>query len=144
MTQYSAKVTAYITCDGHLLVFDHVDFPEAGVQVPSGTVDGSEDREEAVLREAREETGLIDLRLESYLGSKEYSFQESENEERFIRRHYFHLTLPGPISQRRWRHWEMAPSEGPESQILFELYWIKISDGIPELAGALGDMLHRL
>ena len=44
------KATADITCDRHLLIFDHVDDPEAGLQGPSGTVDGDEDLERAVLR----------------------------------------------------------------------------------------------
>jgi hypothetical protein len=33
------KVSAYVTCQGHLLVFTHPTAPEAGVQVPSGTVE---------------------------------------------------------------------------------------------------------
>jgi hypothetical protein len=60
MTQILTKVTAYITCEGKLLIFNHGDCPEAGIQV------------------------------------------------------------------------------------LFELFWIKISEGFPTLTGRLGDLLHLL
>ena len=36
------KVFAYITHRCHLLVFWHVDVPEAGIQVPAGTVEPGE------------------------------------------------------------------------------------------------------
>jgi len=57
------KVYAYITCEDQLLIFNHTRFPEAGIQVPGGTVEENETAPEAVLREAREETGLDDLML---------------------------------------------------------------------------------
>ena len=66
------KVIAYITCGDKLLVFSHPRYPEAGIQVPAGTVEEGEPLEEAVLREAREETGLKGLRTQSYLGVREY------------------------------------------------------------------------
>ena len=40
-----------------------IDAPEAGIQVPAGTVEADETPAAAALREAREETGLGDLRL---------------------------------------------------------------------------------
>jgi ADP-ribose pyrophosphatase YjhB (NUDIX family) len=52
------KVFAYITQGNRLLVFRHADFPEAGLQVPAGTVRLDERPEDAVLREAFEETGV--------------------------------------------------------------------------------------
>ena len=57
------KVYAYIVKDHRLLVFRHIQFPEAGLQVPGGTVEEGEPLEEAVLREATEESGLEGLRL---------------------------------------------------------------------------------
>ncbi|MBA2247495.1 MAG: NUDIX domain-containing protein, partial [Chloroflexia bacterium] len=63
------KAFAYITSgptsgptSGHrLLVFSHPLSPEAGIQVPAGTIDDGETPEEAVLREASQETGLPSL-----------------------------------------------------------------------------------
>lgn len=52
------KVFAYFTHSHRLLVFRHADFPEAGIQVPAGTVQPDENSDEAVLREVYEETGL--------------------------------------------------------------------------------------
>ncbi|HXX77501.1 MAG TPA: NUDIX domain-containing protein [Ktedonobacteraceae bacterium] len=46
------KVFAYITYQHQLLVFHHPFAPEAGIQVPAGTVEEQERAEDAVLREA--------------------------------------------------------------------------------------------
>lgn len=62
------KVYAYITCGSRLLVFEHPHVPEAGIQVPGGTVEAGELPEAAVLREAHEETGLSDLKIQAFLG----------------------------------------------------------------------------
>jgi ADP-ribose pyrophosphatase YjhB (NUDIX family) len=66
------KVTAFITREGEpgpeLLVFEHEHMPEAGIQVPAGTVEISEPIEQAVLREAWEETGLKTFHIERDLG----------------------------------------------------------------------------
>ena len=79
------KVYAYITRRDQLLVFRHVDFPEAGIQVPGGTVEGGEAPEVAVMREAFEETDIEGLRLVSYLGSHEWEFSEVGHEELYLR-----------------------------------------------------------
>jgi 8-oxo-dGTP pyrophosphatase MutT (NUDIX family) len=63
------KVTAFITRPGpageELLLFQH---PYAGVQIPAGTVEPGETPEQAVLREAWEETGLEGLQILRSLG----------------------------------------------------------------------------
>ena len=69
------KVVAYITYQDSLLVFRHTDFPEAGIQVPAGTVDAGESVEAAVFREAWEESGLEDLEICNYLGMDELEFE---------------------------------------------------------------------
>ena len=42
MTELVEKAFAYITRDDELLVFRHVDSPEAGIQVPAGTIEPGE------------------------------------------------------------------------------------------------------
>jgi ADP-ribose pyrophosphatase YjhB (NUDIX family) len=54
-------VLAYITCQQKLLVFRHSYEPEAGIQVPAGTIEEGEPPEQAVLCEAFAETGLTGL-----------------------------------------------------------------------------------
>lgn len=60
--QPKQKVLAYITRtneeENELLVFNHTDFPESGIQVPGGSGDAGEDPVHAVKREVKEETGL--------------------------------------------------------------------------------------
>ena len=138
------KVAAYITCLEKLLVFRHVDFPEAGIQIPSGTVDHGEDLESAVLREVHEETGLTGLSIVSFLGTRVYDMRPIDGTHREIHRHYYHLVLPGPIPSARWHHWEESPSDGTTEPILFELYWVSFPDEIPDLNGNQGDLLPRL
>lgn len=65
------KVTALITRDAgsrrELLLFEH---PTAGIQIPAGTVEMDETPQAAVLREAREETGLHALSIRQALGQR--------------------------------------------------------------------------
>jgi 8-oxo-dGTP pyrophosphatase MutT (NUDIX family) len=68
------KVTAFITRDTKvgrdLLVLEH---PTAGLQLPAGTAAQNETPEAAVLREAYEESSLVDLRIRAHLASEPVS-----------------------------------------------------------------------
>jgi len=72
MTNPVHKVTCFITRSGRigpeLLLFHH---PNAGIQIPAGTVDPDEDIESAAHREAAEESGLDDLLLIRSLGKSD-------------------------------------------------------------------------
>jgi hypothetical protein len=67
------KVTCFVTRrsgeSAELLVFWH---DRSGVQVPAGTVEDAETWDDGAWREAREESGLPDLELAGYLGSRSY------------------------------------------------------------------------
>jgi 8-oxo-dGTP pyrophosphatase MutT (NUDIX family) len=128
MNQVVHKVVAYITCQDHLLVFAHRDNPEAGIQVPGGTIAQGESPDSAVLREAFEETGLSQLRIESFLGTRTYDMMPITGQALDIHRHYYHLSAPAPIVEGRWLHWETSPSEGPPDPIAFELFWVAFPD----------------
>jgi len=62
------KMLVYITHANRLLVFRHPHHPEAGIQVPTGTIEQGESPEDAALREAFEETGLSNLEIGTFLG----------------------------------------------------------------------------
>ncbi len=137
------KVVAYITNHGRLLVFSQPGSPEAGIQVPAGTLKGQEDPEAAVLREAEEETGLSGFSLVARLGTRDYDLRGITGEDVLVRRHYFHLRYRGE-SPSSWSQMESDPSGGFEGPIIFRLFWVDYPEEVPDLSGRLGDLLHRL
>jgi 8-oxo-dGTP pyrophosphatase MutT (NUDIX family) len=75
------KVVAFITREANegqanegrqLLVFRH---PNAGIQLPAGTMELGETPEIAVLREVREETGLTAVQIVTLLGTLEQTLE---------------------------------------------------------------------
>ena len=134
------KVFAYITFGSRLLIFDHVDFPKEAPQVPAGTRPEDEDPEVAVLREAREETGLANLKRGAFLGETDFTWAGSD---KVFRRCFYHLICEDSPGER-WRHYEEHPSEGPAERILFELYWVDLPNGVPEMASGHDAFLQQL
>jgi 8-oxo-dGTP pyrophosphatase MutT (NUDIX family) len=136
------KVTAYITRGDRLLVFSHTHHPQAGIQVPAGTLAAEEDLQEAVLRECREETGLEKLEIRRYLGAKSYDLTDF-GRKGVEWRCYFHLECMQRTLDT-WQHLEMDPSDGSPGPIEFEFFWVRMPDGVPNLSGHLGDMLEKI
>jgi 8-oxo-dGTP pyrophosphatase MutT (NUDIX family) len=136
------KVYAYITCQDHLLVFEHTNFPEAGIQVPGGTVERGEALETAVLREAMEETGLLELAVHRYLGCRDFDLSEVGDVGVHLR-HFFHLHFTGKLLPR-WKNFENTPSDGSPGPIEFEFYWVKFPEGVPTLIAGQGALLSEL
>ena len=137
------KVFAYITYGGRLLVFRHPESPEAGIQVPAGTVHEGEDLEVAVLREATEETGRPDLALVRFLGEQVFDRRADVGRDEIHHRHFYHLRCTGdpPVT---WRHWETDPSDGSPGPIPFDFFWAPLPDGVPELIADHGKLLPQL
>src|SRR5438105_4686554 len=79
MAEMLEKVTALIVREsavGHeLLLFQH---ETAGIQIPAGTVEPGEAPRDAVLREAREETGLQSVAIQQELGFVDTQFPDDE------------------------------------------------------------------
>ena len=136
------KVVTYISNQDRLLVFRHTHFPEAGIQVPAGTVERGESIEEAAMREAGEETGLTDLVMDEYLGSDNIEVTLS-GKTVTVMRHFFHLRLPGKAPQR-WIHYEHNPSDDSPAPIEFEFFWVQFPAQVPRLSGDQGVFLHRI
>ena len=74
-----------------LLIFAHVDVPEAGQQVPAGGVHADEDLPTAVLREVKEETGLTGITIVRALTTEDKPHPTTGQPRRTT---YFHLLAP--------------------------------------------------
>lgn len=142
MPPITHKAFAYITHAGRLLVFRHPFSPEAGIQVPAGTVEVNELPADAVMREAFEETGLSGLERVAFLGEHIRDMSDVGREQ-VDHRHFFHLRCTeSPLEQ--WRHLETDPSDGSLEPIVFEFFWAQLPDGVPELICDHGKLLPRL
>ena len=132
------KVLAYITRGDELLVFTHRDFPEAGVQVPAGTVEAGETLDAAVLREVHEETGLplTAVRIAAYLGGRLWQAGPHCHE-----RHFYHILLT-TTAPDTWLHYET--SGGAVAPIAFSFYWVKMEDPRLRLTGEQDALLGKL
>ena len=135
------KVLCYIVRDGRLLVFRHRDYPEAGVQVPAGTLHPGEAPEEGAIRETEEETGRSGYRIVSKLGEYDHEFRnifEGLERHEVHDRHVFHLEPP-PELPDAWSH--LADDE--EGAFWFEFSWVPIGPDLV-LAGDQHALLGRL
>lgn len=137
------KVLAYITYDNSLLVFRHPFAPEAGIQVPAGTVEVAESPEAAVLREAFEETGLSQLTLDCFLGEQERDMADFGREEVQHRR-FYHLWCHGHPPSTWWHEERYYIDDATQPPILFEFFWAPLSQAAPSLIADQGVMLPRL
>ena len=135
------KVLCYIVRDGHLLVFRHRDYPEAGVQVPAGTLHQGEAPETGAIRETEEETGRSGYRIIAKLGEYDHEFQNTfagiERHE-IHERHVFHLEPP-PGLPDAWSHL----AEDEEGDFWFEFSWVAIGPDLV-LAGDQHALLGQL
>lgn len=115
------KVEAYITrITGEratLLLFTQRGCPQAGWQVPAGTVEPGESLLEALHREIYEESGLHGLALVGSLGTH-LSPQGS------LQRHAFHLSAP-PGLAASWPH--RVHGIGEDHGMVFEYSWVPLS-----------------
>jgi tRNA (cmo5U34)-methyltransferase len=142
MPEFVEKVFAYITYQDKLLVFRHTRYPEAGIQVPAGTVEIGEDPLVAARREATEETGLINLGPGSYLGVDDFDLRPYGGRE-IHRRQFFHFTLETSPPDE-FSHWESSPSSGEDESFEFQFWWAKIPDEVPWLIAGHSRFLPEL
>jgi 8-oxo-dGTP pyrophosphatase MutT (NUDIX family) len=133
------KVLAYITRTHdarlQLLVFDHRDYPDAGTQVPAGTVEDGEPVEAALWREVWEETGLKTAQLKLIRKLAEHVSQEWQTV-----RHVYHLATLDALPDT-WT--QLVRGVGEDNGLVFVYRW----ETLPlrfELAGKQGSWLGAL
>jgi len=135
------KVLAYIVRQngGHaqLLVFEHRDFPEAGLQVPAGTVERGELPEGALYREIREEAGLEPQQLHLLRKLGEYPGEASAEAQTW---HVYWLIAAGPLPDQ-WQH--VVGGAGEDRDLVFEYAWADLAPGL-QLAGIQGQWLPAI
>jgi 8-oxo-dGTP pyrophosphatase MutT (NUDIX family) len=137
------KAYAYVTNRDRLLVFSHPNAPEAGIQVPAGTIGPGEQPPDAAMREAREESGLDALRMVRFLGDDVRDMRDVGKDE-IHHRYFFHLACDGDPAER-WRRHEPDGGQAPGAPgPLFELFWAHLPDGVPPLLADHGRLLRRL
>ncbi|MEM7387310.1 MAG: NUDIX domain-containing protein [Verrucomicrobiota bacterium] len=134
------RVFLYITQGDKLLVFDQVDFPEAGTQIPGGSIKPDEAPEAAARREAYEETGLHSFSSQVLLAQEQLDLTPYGRPET-LDAWFFHLSS-NQETPRRWRHLESEPGDGA-APIRFECYWVALHPNLP-LAGADGRHLDKV
>lgn len=118
-----------------VLVFEHRDDLEAGVQIPAGTVEPGEAIAAAAYRELEEESGLTRAQVRLVAKLAVAGAPEVQPV-----RHVFHFApvtaLPG-----RWSH--TVRGSGEDAEMVFDFYWLAIGPGL-KLAGGQERFLHRL
>jgi len=135
------KVLAYIIRDSitgpEILAFTHRDFPEAGLQVPGGTLDEGEDPLKGILREVKEESGLETFAKVVLLEKQEYVATEKKE---IHLRSFFQLNYEKSI-ESTFTHIVSAGEE--DGGLVFIYRWSKLEE-LPVLAGDQGAMLSEV
>jgi 8-oxo-dGTP pyrophosphatase MutT (NUDIX family) len=113
------KVSVFVIDDNdRLLVFEHSDFPSAGIQVPAGTIERDEQPLTAALRELCEETGKQSFEITRFVARKHMHEVRLGCEELHDR--WFFQASP---TQRLPEEWVFGDST-LEGWIRFDFYWI--------------------
>jgi putative (di)nucleoside polyphosphate hydrolase len=136
------KAYAYITREADhasaVLVFRHRDDPEAGIQVPRGTVDDGEDPAATVMREVCEECGLCDARLIGLL-ARDIEAQPDVPAQGSWERFFFHLVAPNTPDE--WEH--SVTGDGEDTGLVFSFFWLP-RERLGDLWPGFGDYLHLI
>jgi len=128
------KAYAYITDGERLLVFRHVDFPEAGLQVPGGTVEAGESFAADLRREVEEESGLTALEWVGRVGEQPLNLSDGGAKELQQQQRFYHLRCTAPMPER-WEHLERQTSDG-SGPLRFEFFWVRLEPLPPLTRGA--------
>ena len=136
------KVLSYVIRAGangdELLVFEHAGHPEAGMQVPAGTIEPGESAEQAAVRELREESGLSGLSIVGIID--QYAWQHPTTGNRHCRR-VIQFDAGSGLPDT-WRH--TATGSAEEEGLIFCFRWITLAEAMERLACDQGRSLRQL
>ena len=104
-----------------LLLFTHVDYPDAPIQIPGGSIEPDEDPLLAAKRELAEESGLVGLPLLRYLGVSE---ADSTSVPKAVQQRHCYL-FDGSGLADHWVH--TVEGIGEDLGLRFEYRWHVIS-----------------
>ena len=132
--QSRRRVYAYITGPKGVLILAHPEHPEAGLQIPGGTVETDESPQEAVLREVCEETTLHNVTRPVLLGRHSFDMREYGIDEQ--QDAWFYQMKVNQETADSWFHEERFGANQKLSEpIPFRLYWAKLPyEGKPLIA----------
>lgn len=128
------RVVAYVTRGHELLVFEHRDMPDAGVQVPAGRLDAGESLHAGLARELTEETG-IRARVIRELGR----VTREHGTFGVYKSHYLHCGTDH--REDAWEH--VVAGDGDDAGLVFACRFVPLTE-VPPLAGRQGEFLHLL
>lgn len=133
------RAYAYITRGSRLLLFTQPGAPQAGIQVPAGTIEPGEKPQDAVMREAQEETGLSGLRFVRFIARDTRDMRDCGSDE-LQHRWFFHLSVEGP-TEETWRHGEF----GEDGSLIhpFDFFWADVR-ALPQLVSGYDDRIDLL
>jgi ADP-ribose pyrophosphatase YjhB (NUDIX family) len=138
--QIRLKVGAFVVREpaglpAELLLFTHVDIPEAPIQIPGGSIEPGEDPYAAAQRELHEEAGVGTLPPIRPLGVSEVPSIANANE--VLRRHCY--LFDGTGLPDHWIH--TVTGAGQDNALRFEYRWHRIVPGFT-LTGDLNSFLN--
>lgn len=138
MEQVRVRVAVYVTRGDEVLVFDHIDFPEAGVQIPAGGIEPGERLEDAVVREVGEETGVRSVNVKASLGVQQRPHPDTGAPRVTV---FYHATAAE--ARDRWAHMVQSGLGGDDG-LRFQCYFLPIVDCFGLLADGQDELLTRL
>lgn len=133
------RAYAYITSGSRLLLFTQPGAPDAGIQVPAGTIEPGENPRDAVMREASEETGLTGIKYVRFLARDIRDMRDCGSDE-LQHRWFYHLSVEGP-TEETWRHGEY----GEDGSLIhpFDFFWAGVG-ALPQLVAGYDDKIDLL
>jgi len=143
MMQRRRRVYAYVTGPKGVLILEHPSHPEAGLQVPGGTVETDESPQEAVVREVLEETTLKVVMTPVLLGRDTFDMREygiNEQQEAW----FYQMQVNQPTADS-WLHEErFGANQEKIEPIPFRLYWAPLPYGGTPLIAHHDRYLNKL